>query len=149
MAVDVTLRSGRADDLGFLRDLHRAAMRPHVEATWGPWDEEQQRELFLKSTDPLVHQIVEQDDAPVGCLWVRPHPGELELVRIYLMPAVQGRGLGTELVRGLCARATAEGLSVRLRVLRSNPAQRLYARLGFVVEEESDERLWMRWNAGD
>jgi ribosomal protein S18 acetylase RimI-like enzyme len=40
------------------------------------------------------------------------------------------------------ARATHR--HVELRVLRNNPAQRLYARLGFRIVGEDTDRLWMR-----
>ena len=56
---------------------------------------------------------------------------------------VLSTGWGTALVQEVMAEARQRGLPVRLRVLRSNPARRLYARLGFEVEQSSPERLWM------
>ena len=50
-------------------------MRPNVERQFGPWDEAFQREAFTSSTDPTSHEIVELDREPVGCQWVRSHPG--------------------------------------------------------------------------
>jgi hypothetical protein len=46
------------------------------------------------------------------------------------------------------AQAAAQERPVRLRVLRVNPAQRLYLRLGFVITDESPERLTMEWRPG-
>jgi len=46
------------------------------------------------------------------------------------------------------AQADAQGRSLRLRVLRVNPAQRLYLRLGFVITDETPERLYMEWRPG-
>jgi len=79
----------------------------------------------------------------VGCLWVRKHPDALELVRLYLLPEAQGRGIGARLVTTLCQRAARNGLAVRLRVMRVNQAQRLYRRLGFKVVGETETHFLM------
>lgn len=138
------LQDATTDDLGFLREVHVAAMRPHVERAWGAWDEDFQRQRFLDTTDPASHQIVSFAGERVGCQWVRVHPGELELVRLYLLPRAQNRGIGSELVRRLLERAAAQALPVRLRVLKQNPARRLYERLGFDVTAETETHLEMR-----
>jgi len=142
-ALSVALRPARVDDLAFLERLHAAAMRPHVEATFGPWNAEEQSRRFRASTDPTNHEIVSLDGAPVGCQWVRAHADSLELVRLYLLPAVQRRGIGGDLVARLCARADRAGLPLRLRVLKVNPAQRLYARHGFRITGETETHLAM------
>jgi hypothetical protein len=51
-------------------------------------------------------------------------------------------------VRQVMAQAAAQERPVRLRVLRVNPAQRLYLRLGFVITDETPERLYMEWQPG-
>ena len=122
-------------------------MLPHVERVYGAWDDEAQERRFHASTDPASHEIIELDGEPVGCEWVRRHPDCFELVRIYLMPVVQGRGIGTALVERLLAKARRAGLPARLRVLRANPARRLYERLGFVVTRETATHDYMETNA--
>lgn len=139
----VRLRPGTEADLEFLRRLHHAAMRPHVERAWGAWDEADQRRRFYDTTDARTHEIVLLDDEPVGCQWVREHDDAIELVRMYLMPAWQGRGIGTRLVAALRRRAAEAGLPLRLRVLRENPARRLYARLGFTETGETEWHVEM------
>ena len=146
-AEKIKLRRGVATDLEFLRHLNREAMGPHVERTYGAWDEASQRKRFDASTDPTSHDIIEFEDRPIGCQWVRSHPDALELVRIYLLPEAQGLGIGTYLVQRLCDRATAAGVPVRLRVLRANPAQRLYRRLGFSVVAETEFHVQMEYGA--
>lgn len=139
----IRLRPAQASDLAFLHRVHREAMRPHVERVFGAWDEDAQRERFAASTDPATHEIVECDGRAVGCQWVRPHPDALELVRLYLLPEAQGRGVGSHLLGALVERAERSGLAVRLRVLRGNPAERLYRRLGFRVVGETDTHVSM------
>ena len=145
----VRLRPAGPEDMEFLRTLHRAAMREHVERTYGPWDDADQRQRFDASTDPATHDIIELDGTPVGCRWVRRHPDALELVRLYLMPDAQGQGVGTHVVRSLLDDATRVALPVRLRVMKTNPARRLYERLGFVVTAETETHFAMHAAARD
>jgi GNAT superfamily N-acetyltransferase len=139
---DLRLRPGAQDDMDFILRVHKASMRPHVERVYGPWDDALQREQ-MKSTDPTTHDIVELEGEPVGCQWIREHPAELELVRLYLLPEAQGRGVGSQLLANLCARADAEGRPVRLRVLRGSPARRFYERHGFTVVDEIETHFQM------
>ena len=59
-------------------------------------------------------------------------PDALLIVDIALLPAHRGAGIGTDILRGLLAEAAASGRPVRIHVERTNPALRLYRRLGFV-----------------
>jgi ribosomal protein S18 acetylase RimI-like enzyme len=60
------------------------------------------------------------------------------------LPEFQRDGIGTELVRRMLQRAKELDVPVRLRVLRVNPAKRLYERMGFVVTSEEPERFYMQ-----
>jgi len=139
----VRLRPAVEADVEFVRRVQREAMQPHVERVYGAWDESAQRARFERASVPGTHEIIEVRGEAVGCQWVRCHPDALELVRLYLLPAFQGRGIGTHLVTCLCDRARQLGLPVRLRVLRLNPAQTLYHRLGFVVVRQTETHLYM------
>ena len=144
---EVRLRPAVEGDVKFVRRVQREAMQPHVERTYGAWDEDAQRARFDSSTVPGTHEIIELGGDPVGCQWIRRHPDALELVRLYVLPAFQGRGIGTHLLSRLCDHARQLGLPVRLRVLRVNPAQALYRRLGFAVVQETDTHLYMERTA--
>ena len=73
----------------------------------------------------------------------RAADGSLELDDLYLYPAFQGRGIGTEVLEKSIAEADAP---IFLYVFRANTrAIRLYERLGFrVTEEVSPTRCIMR-----
>jgi ribosomal protein S18 acetylase RimI-like enzyme len=146
----IQLRAATSEDLEFLWRVMVEAMRPHVERTWGRWDEAFQRERFERSTDPTAQQIIELDGVAVGSQWVRHHPDAMELVRIYLLPEAQGRGIGTLLMRRLLDEARRAGQSLRLRVLKLNPAKDLYLRLGFTItgESETHYRMEVSWPEG-
>lgn len=140
-----TLRKARDEDREFLWALHTAAMRSHVERIWG-WDEADQRERFLAGFDPTGRQIIELDGAPIGVWHVERHPDRVFLSGVEIMPAHQGRGIGSGLVRALQREAEDEGLPVELQVLLGNPAVRLYARLGFRETERTETHVRMAWD---
>jgi len=142
--VEITLRPATADDAGWLWQLHVATLKEYVAQTWG-WDEAVQRLRFDDSYDPPGTQIVEHDGQPIGCLRVQLQPDRLCLDNIRVAPEYQNQGVGTQLIRSLQARARELGLPLELRVLRVNPARRLYERLGFVVTQSDPVRHYMRW----
>ncbi len=129
----IARRPATADDLEFLYCLTRESLGPWVIRTFGPWDDAAQRERFFRETIVETHEVVVRDGEPVGCLCTSVQPDALKLHRVFLLPAAQGHGLGAALVREVMAAARARGLPLRLRVLRVNPARRLYERLGFEV----------------
>jgi len=53
------------------------------------------------------------------------------VIELTLLPEHRGRGIGTRLLTDVLAGAGAVAKPVRLHVERSNPARRLYDRLGF------------------
>ena len=66
---------------------------------------------------------------------------DLDLIEI--APQVQRRGLGTKLIGELTVESDRLGVPIRLRVLTTNPAKRLYERFDFRVVKETAERYWM------
>lgn len=67
-------------------------------------------------------------------------PGEAEFRMLAVDPAAQGRGVGEALVLACVGRAVDLGCNAMVICVRSfsAPAQRLYARLGFVRTPERD-----------
>jgi ribosomal protein S18 acetylase RimI-like enzyme len=84
--------------------------------------------------------VAEIDGQPVGAAWARHIPaGEnpfyiddrSPVVTIAVRDGVRGNGVGETLLRALIDEATARGLRLSLDVRETNPAMRLYERLGF------------------
>jgi ribosomal protein S18 acetylase RimI-like enzyme len=140
------LRAARPEDCEFLFSLHRAAMKAYVDATWG-WDEAWQRRHFEKTYSPARHAVVVRHgphNRDIGRLSLTRHWRKIFLRDIELVADERNRGLGGALIATLLAQARREGRAVELVVLKCNPAQRLYERLGFRVTEDDGERLTMR-----
>jgi ribosomal protein S18 acetylase RimI-like enzyme len=60
---------------------------------------------------------------------------------------MQGKGIGTHVIRMLIDLARTRSQAVTLAVMKINPAIGLYERLGFRITSEDEYKLFMR--AGD
>lgn len=139
----LTLRPAVPGDLEAVFEVTKAAMGPYVEATWGTWDDVVQCDRVAKTFNVCTHQIIYIGADLAGVLAVNLHSDHLQLLKVFLLPVFQRKGFGAALVKQVIARADREGLPVRLRVLRVNPAKSLYDRLGFKVTNEDQERFFM------
>jgi ribosomal protein S18 acetylase RimI-like enzyme len=91
--------------------------------------------------------VIECDGEDAGRLIVWRGQDEMRLVDIALLSGFRGRGIGERLVRSILEEAAELGLPVRIHVERSNPAHRLYARLGFVPIGEQGLYFLLEWRA--
>ncbi len=99
---------------------------------------EAQRRDYWSNYDTSRFHIVVCSGAPAGRLYVERRSDELRIIDIAILPAFRNRGVGSALIEHLFDEADAAALPVRIHVERTNPAQRLYARLGFVSRSEAE-----------
>jgi len=102
-----------------------------------------QRRSYASAYGRAEHQIVEQDGQPIGRLMVLREKDFTLLVDIALLAEHRGHGTGGGLVRDLIQQCARDGVPLRLQVLRTNPALRLYERLGFTRTGEDQMYLQM------
>lgn len=89
--------------------------------------------------------IVIQQDVPVGRILVAEGEREFTLIDIALLSGHRNSGIGSRLIRQLTDRARLSGKPVRLQVLKTNPARRLYERLGFEIVDEQSMYFEMKY----
>jgi ribosomal protein S18 acetylase RimI-like enzyme len=133
---DYTLRPAREADVPFLLRLREAAMDPHHRAAGifqTPAEMEERVRNFYDEA-----QVIEIEGRPAGLWKLHREPAQWWIIQVQLMPEHQGRGIGATLIRQLADEARAAGVALKLKVLKSNPAQHLYARLGFVIVGEGE-----------
>jgi len=121
-----------------------------------PWPEEA-KQAFLRSQCKLQHAhyrkhylnaeflIIERDGQPIGRLYLHQGKQEIRLMDIAFIPEQRGQGVGTRLLHALLAYAQTQSVIVTLHVEPLNPAQRLYARLGFRLLEERGAYHFLEW----
>ncbi|WP_374199909.1 GNAT family N-acetyltransferase [Kitasatospora sp. SUK 42] len=144
-----TLEPAGPEDLEPVADLKDQVMRADLERL-GRWDPERSRQRVRKHFSTAHTSVLLVDGAFAGSVSVRPDErGGRHLEMFYLAPRLQGRGIGTAVLRHLLAEADAAGDPVRLIVLRGSAAQRLYERHGFtVVHEDPIDVFMLREPAG-
>ena len=154
----VTLRPARADDAPFLRRLYASTREDELSALdWSAAQRESFLSLQLEAQDRHYRghypearfDVIERDGAPVGRLVVDRREGVIHLLDIALLPAQRGAGFGSALLRELQEEAVGRGSAIVLHVARTNPALRLYARLGFRVVHEDAVHVAMEWRPRD
>ncbi|MEV8532666.1 GNAT family N-acetyltransferase [Streptomyces sp. NPDC051211] len=140
--VEWVLRSAEAADVEVVAELRTVVMRPDLERL-GRFDEHRVRQRLRDSFSPQHTSVIVADGTFAGCVTVRPAEDGLWLEHFYLAPGLQGRGLGSAVLRSVLNRADADGVPVRLNVLRGSAARRLYERHGFTVEVQDAIDVFM------
>ncbi|HEY6969723.1 MAG TPA: GNAT family N-acetyltransferase [Candidatus Angelobacter sp.] len=140
--MNISLRPFSPDDQDFLFKLY-ASTREHELSAFG-WPPAQQ-EAFLRmqfnaqqqwyktAFETADHRLIFVDGKPAGRILVFHDRDSLRLVDIALLSEYRNHGIGTQLLRELISKSEKENLPVRLQVLKSNPAFRVYQRLAFVI----------------
>ncbi|MCW2990768.1 MAG: GCN5-related N-acetyltransferase [Solirubrobacterales bacterium] len=141
----LTLRPATAADEPFFREAHRGAYRDVVERQFGSFDVSLQDAIVARLGDPGFFLVL-REGAEAGFVRFEQTSDALVVDELVVDPAVQGTGVGTELLRAVQEWAAARELPVVLEVLRENRAARLYRRLGFEPCGESPTHVSMRWH---
>lgn len=100
--------------------------------------------------------VAANDGLVAGAVWTRILAGPLRgfgnldaqtpEFSIAVLPELRGVGMGTQLMRAMVGWLAADGIAqASLSVQATNPARRLYERLGFeIVEDRGDEWIMVR-----
>ncbi|MER6945871.1 GNAT family N-acetyltransferase [Nonomuraea sp. NPDC000554] len=136
------LRPAGQGDVEVIAELRATVMRPDLQRL-GRFDEHRVRQRLRDSFSSEHTSLIVADGEQAGCVTLRPAADGWWLEHFYLAPEHQGRGLGSAVLRALLERTDAEGVPVRLNVLRGSAAQRLYERHGFTVENQDPIDVFM------
>ena len=128
--MNITLRRAKPEDVDWLDEFYESLMRPYVELTH-VWDEQRFRNNY--NTETI--SVIQLDGEDIGMLKTENRKDHIYLGDIQLKEAFQRRGIGTSLIRDVIEKAKADGLPLRLRVLKENPVVELYNRLGFCYNQ--------------
>jgi ribosomal protein S18 acetylase RimI-like enzyme len=150
----VALRAATSADQDFLRAVFASTRGDELAALgWDP----QQSELFISMQfnaqqqsysagyPAAVNNIILLAEQPIGRMLVDRTGEEILLVDIALLSDYRNQRIGSNLIRGLMDEAATVQKPVRLSVYKSNPARRLYQRLGFFQVAEDPLYIEMQW----
>lgn len=137
-----SLRPAVPEDVDAIAELRAVVMRPDL-VRLGRYDEHRVRRRLRDGYAPEYTSVVVADGGFGGCVTLRPVEDGWWLENFYLAEELQGRGIGSAVLRGLLARTDTEGVPVRLDVLQGSAARRLYERHGFTPEREDPVDVFM------
>jgi ribosomal protein S18 acetylase RimI-like enzyme len=149
----ITVRPAEPDDEVFLAQLF-ADTRPEFSLLNLPESQKQllmrmqfnaQRQQYEASYPEADNCIILLHGEPIGRMWVDRNEREFTLIDIALSPEHRNAGIGTNLIREFLDEASTARKPVRLHVAKSNPAQRLYERLGFSLVADQSMYFEMRF----
>src|SRR5215218_5918637 len=103
-----------------------------------------QNKGYIQQFPNSSRDIIELDGRPVGRLIVDRQPTQFECVDISLLPQHRNSGIGTEVLKSLLDECASAEKSCVLQVLGTNPAVRLYQRMGFRIIEENGTHFRMK-----
>jgi len=141
--MDLHLREASQADIAFARSLYFETMRGMIEPLFG-WDQRHQEESFAGWFNVQQASIIVADGRDVGWMQTRTSEREVFLGSLYVIPDMQGLGIGTQILRGLIAQAKLASKALTLAVMKNNPAIRLYERMGFRLTHEDEYKFYMR-----
>ncbi len=140
----ITRRPARSGDRTFARRAHHLGYRDAVERQFGSWDETAQDDFFAGDWSRGGFEIIECDGQPCGYLAVDVEPEAVTVREIVLLPEVQGKGIGTGLLREAIDLARSRGTPAQLGALLENRSVDLYRRLGFKEVGRDATHVWFR-----
>lgn len=92
-----------------------------------------QKQHYAAQFPSADHDLILRDGIPVGRLLVNRGTEAIYLVDISLLAEYRGMGVGTTIMNDLVEEAENKGTVLSLHVMKTNPAARLYLRMGLTV----------------
>ncbi|MGZ8311694.1 MAG: GNAT family N-acetyltransferase, partial [Allosphingosinicella sp.] len=148
----ISYRPRTEDDRAFIEALYGSTREEELRLSGWPDDFKRQfvaQQQFAQSRHlEMVHPgaewlIVERDDARIGRLYLGRWDDEVRVIDISLVPAARGQGIGSAIFADILSAAGEQGCKVSIHVEWTNPARRLYQRLGFATVEDGGIYLRM------
>jgi len=136
------LRPARPGDFDYCARLYFEAMGNSIKEL--NLDTDAHFAGFRQQWDAAQVRIITLDGTDIGWLQSFVKDDTLFLGQLFVDSALRRRGIGTGAVKGLIEEAAKAGRAVTLGVVKTNPALRLYERLGFRTTHEDERKFYMR-----
>ena len=142
----ITLRPAVAEDFGYCANLYFSEMEQVILEL--KLDTGAQVASFQQHWELSQVRTIVFDGANIGWLQSMAEGDTLFLAQLFVDATFQRQGIGTEVMKRLISEATHANRSVTLGVVKTNPALRLYRRLGFRITHDDDRKFYMLREAG-
>ena len=139
---DMDFRQAAPADFDYCAKLYFAARDATMRAL--ALDTDKHTADFSERWSAAETRIITRDGADIGWLQAALDGDALFLKQLFVDAALRGQGIGTQVMRRLIDEATRAGRGMTLGVVKTNPALRLYQRLGFAVTHADARKLYLR-----
>jgi ribosomal protein S18 acetylase RimI-like enzyme len=150
---DLLLREATPEDESFLLAVYASTRIDELQGTG--WTDEQKlafikmQFLVRERSQPVADdRIILQNGQPIGRIMVDRGDEAIMLRDIAVLTEHRNAGVGSRLIQDLKKEAASAGKPIKLHVLASSPAVRLYERLGFRRVDDDGAYLEMKWIRG-
>jgi ribosomal protein S18 acetylase RimI-like enzyme len=141
-ATPTALRPARPEDFDYCAGLYFEEMENPIKGL--NLNRDAQFAGFRQRWDVMQVRIITLDGTDIGWLQSFVKDDALFVAQLFVDGALRRQGIGTEVVKGLIEEAARAGRAVTLGVVKTNPAQRLYERLGFRTTHDDERKFYMR-----
>jgi GNAT superfamily N-acetyltransferase len=141
--MQIALRPAVSQDFEYCKRLYFTGMKKIIEELG--LDMAAQAASFVQNWDLAEVRIIAVG-GDVGWLQSSMRIDGLFLAQLFVDDPFQRQGIGTEVMNRLISQAARLNQPVRLAVVKTNPALRLYDRLGFHITHEDDRKFYMKRN---
>jgi len=138
--MSIELRGAKESDLDWIVEVRAVVLREDLERL-GRFDPIRVRQRMRDGFSPSNTRVIVSDGTDVGSVSVRRETDARWLEHFYVIPAMQGKGIGSRVLELVLQECSEPPL--RLNVLNGSGARRLYERHGFVVDTEDDIDVFM------
>jgi ribosomal protein S18 acetylase RimI-like enzyme len=138
---EIKLVKATKDNLLEVLALRIATMSQHLEEVGWSMSEEEHMKRVMKNFD--CGHMIWSDDIVIGFIKYKEHLKSFDIIQFQISPEHQGKGLGKQVLNLMEAQAQNAGKGLSLKVLKANPAKRLYERFGFEIVDEDEFEYFM------
>ncbi|MGQ7856674.1 GNAT family N-acetyltransferase [Pedobacter sp. WC2501] len=135
----IRFRNATDADFDLTFQIKRKSIKPYIEKIWG-WDDAVQLEFHIEDfKSEKIKIIMDESDDAIGLIITTENKTHIYLKSLLLCDNVQGKGIGTEILRDLIKQAKSKSKQIELQVFKVNKrAKALYERLGFSTTGETE-----------
>jgi GNAT superfamily N-acetyltransferase len=138
----ISFRPARPHDFDYCAKLYFAPMERTIQEL--NLDMAAHAASFRQRWEPTQVKIITLDGNDIGWFQSTTQGDAFFLAQLFVDAPFQGRGIGTAVMNRIIGEAARAGQAVTLGVVKTNPALRLYERLGFKITHEDDRKFYMR-----
>ena len=139
---DIDFRQATSADFDYCAKLYVAAMEATIRAL--ELDIDKHIAGFRDRWSAAETRIIARDGADIGWLQAAADGDALFLKQLFVDAPLRRQRIGTQVMHRLIDEASRAGRAVTLDVIKTNPALRLYRRLGFTTTGEEQHKYNMR-----